>query len=117
VTARNTSLEALLRETHDRSTALFNGAFELVDAEDLATLLAEVSKDHDATARPCFVPDSIGEDQMEDFELQELLAAQIQEEANAGLSLSALEIEIRTDIQMSLEEYLGIQRNMTFEAG
>ena len=116
VTIRTATLEAFIRETHNRSPSLFVGAFELCDEEDLTPLLKEVSGPHDADARPCFVPQALGEDRLEDFDLQELLAARIYADAGKGFSLGALETDMRMDVQMAMERYLGVDQTMTYEA-
>lgn len=115
MTAKNVSLEALIRETHDRSASLLSLAFDNIDPEHLKAMLTEVAKESAAVAPPCFMPDAISEAQMEDDDLLELLGSRIRASAKTGFDLGALEVEIRADLEMALENHLDIPRNTSFE--
>lgn len=115
MSTNNASLEALIREAHERSHVLFFGAFELIDEENLLALKAELSKEHDPAAPPCFMPDWLDENFVDDAELQAALAARVEKDVASGMSLSALEVEIREDVNMNLAEHLGEERETVFE--
>jgi len=109
------SLEALIRETHNRSMSLMTDAFEQVAASDLEDLLRHIQEEPDMDAKSCFIPPWLNEFQVDDGDLLDALSEKISAAAVEGdFALGALETDIRADIQASLEDALGYQRTYEF---
>lgn len=98
--------KSIIIEMHDRSPALIVGTLELMDHQDVEVFLSTLQQPaQEEQASGTY--DLLSEENLEDHELQELLAGRLHEEIEIGsLSLEGITLAMREDFIFRLDAYL-----------
>lgn len=96
----------IILEMHDRSPSLIVGTFELMDNQDVEVFLKALQSTTDAD-RGLNQFDLLSEENIDDHELQELLAGRLHQDITAGtLDLEGVSEAMREDFIFRLDAYL-----------